>query len=469
MAKYQKYAEYKDSGVEWLGEIPSHWYTVSLKMLIDVRDGTHDTPSYVEPNFSTYPLVTSKDVTSGRVDLSECKHISEFDYLNIIKRSGVSKGDILMPMIGTVGSPVLVEEVLEIAIKNLALFKTSISNEKLNSKFLFYFLNSEECEIQFSLEGKGGVQNFVSLGTLRNLVLPLTKINEQTQIANFLDHETAKIDSLIAKQEKLIELLKEKRQAVISHAVTKGLNPDVNMKDSGVEWLGQVPEHWQKAKLVSVADGTKGCFVNGPFGSDLLAHELRDEGVPVVYIRDIKPTGYKRKSTVHVTEKKAQQLEVCKVSADDVIISKVGDPPGDACLYPRGEPDAIITQDVIRIRVDQSQFSPKFIVYLLNSDFGRLVMDNISVEGTRKRVSLGDFKDTRFIFPQLKEQQLIAEYLEQECCAIDSIINKAQHAINLSQERRTALISSAVTGKINVTNWQNPNHNNNEANTELGA
>ena len=158
MAKYQKYAEYKDSGVEWLGDIPKHWQTVSLKMLIDVRDGTHDTPPYVEPNFNTYPLVTSKDVTGGRVDLSNCKHISELDYSNIIKRSGVSKGDILMPMIGTVGSPVLVEDKFEIAIKNLALFKTSIGNEKLDSKFLFYFLNSTECETQFSLEGKGGVK-----------------------------------------------------------------------------------------------------------------------------------------------------------------------------------------------------------------------------------------------------------------------------------------------------------------------
>ena len=210
----------KDSGVEWLGEIPSHWGTVFLKMVIDVRDGTHETPAYVEPTINSYPLVTSKDVTGGWVDLSECKHISKSDYRSIIKRSNVAKGDILMPMIGTVGSPVIVKDELEIAIKNLALFRTSDENLKIYNKFLYYFLNSEECNIQFILEGRGGVQNFVSLGTLRNLRLPYLSLNEQTEIADFLDHETTKIDHLINKVKQQIQLMQERRTALISAAVT---------------------------------------------------------------------------------------------------------------------------------------------------------------------------------------------------------------------------------------------------------
>ncbi|NLN57328.1 MAG: restriction endonuclease subunit S [Gammaproteobacteria bacterium] len=210
----------KDSGVEWLGKIPSHWKTVFLKMIVDVRDGTHDTPAYVEPTIKSYPLVTSKDVTSGWIDLSECKHISESDYRSIIKRSKVSKGDILMPMIGTVGSPVIVKDELEIAIKNLALFRTSDENLKIYNKFLYYFLNSDECNIQFILEGRGGVQNFVSLGTLRNLQLPYLSLNEQIEIADFLDHETTEIDKLINKVKQQIQLMQERRTALISAAVT---------------------------------------------------------------------------------------------------------------------------------------------------------------------------------------------------------------------------------------------------------
>lgn len=279
---------------------------------------------------------------------------------------------------------------------------------------------------------------------------------EQALIADFLDHETAKIDNLIEKQQQLIELLKEKRQAVISHAVTKGLNPDVPMKDSGVRWLGEVPAHWIKQKLVNVSEGSRGSFVNGPFGSDLLAEELRDHGVPVVYIRDIKPTGYSRKSTVFVTPMKAKQLDVCKLEPGNVVVSKVGDPPGDACVYPVGEPSAIITQDVIRIRVNMAQFSPEFIVYLLNSDFGRMVVNDISVEGTRKRVSLGDFKSTRFVFPPLKESLDIVRYLNSECEKLSCTIAKATQAVAFMQERRTALISAAVTGKIDVRDWVAP-------------
>ena len=141
------------------------------------------------------------------------------------------------------------------------------------------------------------------------------------------------------------------------------------MRDSGVEWLGEVPEHWSmKIKLVSVAESSRGSFVNGPFGSDLLSLELQDVGVPVIYIRDLKHTGYMRKSAVCVTEEKARQLEICKVVSGDVLIAKVGDPPGEACIYPENEPAAIITQDVIRIRVNRGVINPYYLVMLLNSD-----------------------------------------------------------------------------------------------------
>jgi len=460
MAKYQKYAEYQDSGVEWLGKIPSHWEIWKLSHAYnEIGSGTTPSTSNEENFEGDIPWITTGELREN-VILDTKKKVSQrtIELFPTLRKYPI--GSVAIAMYGaTIGRLGIfgVE-----ATTNQACCVMTIS-KVLNNTYVFYWLQAFKNEI-IQLSSGGGQPN-INQEKVASLKISAPTVKDQINIIDFLDHETAKIYSLITKQEKLIELLKEKRQAVISHAVTKGLNPNVAMKDSGVEWLGQVPEHWYKAKLVTVADGTKGCFVNGPFGSDLLAHELRDEGVPVVYIRDIKPTGYKRKSTVHVTEQKAQQLEVCKVSADDVIISKVGDPPGDACLYPMGEPDAIITQDVIRIRVDQSKFDPKFIVYLLNSDFGRLVMDNISVDGTRKRVSLGDFKDTRFIFPHLKEQQLIAEHLDNECNAIDSIMNRAQHGISLIQERRTALISSAVTGKIDLRNWQNPT----EAKMEFSA
>ena len=468
VAKYKKYAKYKDSGVEWMGEIPSQWYTVTLKMLIDVRDGTHDTPSYIEPNSNTYPLVTSKDVTSGRVDLTECKHISEFDYSNIIKRSGVSKGDILMPMIGTVGSPVLVEEVLEIAIKNLALFKTSISNQKLNSKFLFYFLNSSECEIQFSLEGKGGVQNFVSLGTLRNLVLPLTKISEQTQIANFLDHETAKIDSLITKQEKLIELLKEKRQAVISHAVTKGLNPDVTMKDSGVEWLGQVPASWLVTPLKYLIAPKRGAVKAGPFGSHLKNSDMEGQDIKVISQKNVIANDLNLGEAM-ISEKKYRELEVFTIEQDDVLVTTRGT-IGRTCVFKENF-KAILHPCLIRLQVDHNKVLPELIALIIQESGYEMEQILIKSNATTIEVIYSDnLINTVVVIPNsLEEQKQVLSYIDNQKAYFDKALKKANQMIQKLIERRTALISSAVIGKIDVRNWQNPNYNNNEANTELGA
>jgi type I restriction enzyme, S subunit len=217
----KKYPKYKDSGVEWLGEIPSDWVVIPLKHFCDVRDGTHDTPKYVTPDINSLPLVTSKDLFNGILSLEYTNHISSNDY-EIIKRSEVSYGDILMPMIGTVGGAVVVNTKASFAIKNIALFKYS---SKYNNKWLFYLLNSEIVSIQFDLNKTGGVQNFVSLGSLRNLIIFYPPLPEQLSIVQFLDHKTNRIDRFIANRKKQIELLKEQKAGIINKAVTKGINP----------------------------------------------------------------------------------------------------------------------------------------------------------------------------------------------------------------------------------------------------
>lgn len=210
-------AKMKDSAVEWLGMVPESWKVCAVKYLCDVRDGTHDTPEYVEKGALTYPLVTSKDLVSGKILFEEAKHISEADYSSISKRSGVSLNNLLMPMIGTVGGAVIVNTKEKFAIKNVALFKPY---DDCNPLWLNYQLNSEFASLQFNLERSGGVQAFVALGTLRNLIFSVPSIKEQTEIVDYLDNETSKIDSLIEKANRSIELAKEHRTALISAAVT---------------------------------------------------------------------------------------------------------------------------------------------------------------------------------------------------------------------------------------------------------
>ncbi|ENC6721657.1 restriction endonuclease subunit S [Vibrio harveyi] len=449
MGKYQAYPEYKDSGVEWMGDIPNEWVTISVGRLYSRTKRTGHSEKELLSVYRDYGVIpkSSRDDNNNKEsdDLTPYQLVQPNDL--VMNKMKAWQGSIAVSEYEGIVSPAYF--VYEPREKLFAL---------AHPRYVHYLLRNPIYITQYMSRSKGIRVNQWDLDPdeFKTIELLLPSKDEQSKIFEFLDHETAKIDTLIEKQQQLIKLLKEKRQAVISHAVTKGLNPEATMKDSGVEWLGEVPEHWEKSKLVNTGDGTRGCFVNGPFGSDLLAHELRDEGVPVVYIRDIKPTGYRRKSTVHVTPQKAQQLEVCKVQAGDVIVSKVGDPPGDSCVYPSSEPEAIITQDVIRIRVDENKFSADFIAYLLNSDFGRMVLNDISVEGTRKRVSLGDFKATKFVFPPLSESRDIVAYLNCECSKIDLVISQADKAVMLMKERRTALISAAVTGKIDVRNWQAP-------------
>ena len=211
-------AKMKDSGIEWLGEIPEHWNILSIKYLLQVKDGTHDTPDFVVPSDDTYPLLTSKDLFTGSINFDEAKHISQQDYVNISKRSDSEYGDVLLPMIGTIGNPVIVYDKRPFSIKNIALFKTSKS--QIDKRYIYYFILSNLCSTQFDLLTRGGVQGFVSLFILRNLKLFYMSLDEYRYIADYLDFETAQIDELIKKNYGVIEKLQEYRTALISAAVT---------------------------------------------------------------------------------------------------------------------------------------------------------------------------------------------------------------------------------------------------------
>ena len=229
----------KDSGVEWLGEVPFSWTVTALKFVCDVRDGTHETPAYVEPSVNSRPLVTSKDISGGVLNLGTTKHISFEDFSLISRRSQVGCGDVLMPMIGTVGGAFIVENGCDFAIKNIALFKKSTM---VASKWLADYLDSNATRYQFDLNRSGGVQSFVSLGTLRNLIVCVPPLDQQIEMVNKLSEVTSKIDRLIDKGATSIELLKEHRQALITAAVTGKIDVRGLVTDEEVAALDQEPD-----------------------------------------------------------------------------------------------------------------------------------------------------------------------------------------------------------------------------------
>lgn len=209
--------EMKDSGIEWIGEIPREWGLVKLKNIIKLTDGTHDTPKYVEISENSYPLITSRCIINGVIDFDLANHISSEDYVQINKRSKVELYDVIMPMIGTVGNPAIVDKDVKFSIKNVALFK--MNGNIFLSKYLYYLINSNIIQVQFSSVNKGGVQNFVSQEVIRNLLFPFSQCDYK-EIVDYLEVKCTEIDSLIAQKEQLLLDLESYKKSLIYECVT---------------------------------------------------------------------------------------------------------------------------------------------------------------------------------------------------------------------------------------------------------
>ena len=212
--------EMKNSGYDWIGEIPKHWQVIKINYIMEVKDGTHDTPDYLEKSIDTFPLVTSSNFVEGKIDFSNCKHISLEDYLKINKRSNIETNDIIMSMIGSnLGNTAIVGEDIKFSIKNVCLFKTS-SCQKVSPSYLFFLIESNYLTCQIDVNQKGGGQPFLSLDNLRNLKFPIPPKDEQKDIISKLSKQKEPILKLLKSETKKIDLLKEYRQSITSSVVT---------------------------------------------------------------------------------------------------------------------------------------------------------------------------------------------------------------------------------------------------------
>ncbi len=454
MAKYQKYAEYHDSGVEWLEQVPKNWEIIKIKHLSSVKRGASprpiDDPKYFDDN-GEYAWVRIADVSaSDTYLLNTTQTMSDLGSSLSVK---LEPNELFLSIAGTVGKPCINK--IKACIHDGFVYFPDL---KIPNKFLFYVFAGEQA---YKGLGKMGTQLNLNTDTVGDIKVALPKSIEDIQnIINFLDHETAKIDSLIAKQQKLIELLKEKRQALISHAVTKGLNPDVKMKDSGVEWLGQVPEHWTVTKIgfytLKIGSGKT------PKGG---AEIYQDEGVLFIRSQNVYNDGLRIDSSesVYISEAIHDEMATSKVSSGDILLNITGGSIGRSSLVPDDFPEANVNQHVCIIRV--REYLREFLASVIQSDLIQAQIRSIQTGGNREGLNFEQISKFSFALPHQVEQKEIIQYIKNKLDEFQKLEDKANKAIQLMQERRTALISSAVTGKINVTNWQHPN----EAKTEFGA
>ncbi len=432
-----------------LGKLPTRWGIKRLKYVATINDVVLSEKT--DPEYKIEYVDIGSVTFENGIDETE---IIRFKDAPSRARRLVCNGDTI---ISTVRTYLKAIAPIEHPPKNYVVstgFAVVRPRRKVHSVFLGYALQSS-CFVGSVMANSDGVSypaiNPSKIATLP-IAIPTTK--EQQTIASFLDHKTALIDQYISNKKKQINLLEKLRTSIISEAITKGLGPDVEMKDSGVEWFGKIPTGWFSGiKMSYLAIKKRASFVNGPFGSDLLTSELRKKGVPVIYIRDIKENRYVRKSDVCVTPKKAEQLSFCSVKPNDVLISKVGDPPAIACVYPRSATEAIITQDVVRIRCDNRVVDSQYLSFFLNSQAGKGLIETITIKSTRKRYTLASFKNLRIFLPPLSEQHKIVKYIQSKTKKSNYTISVIEEQTTKMQSYRTSLISEAVTGKIDVRNF----------------
>ncbi len=450
-AKYKTYAEYKDSGVEWLGEIPNDWEMWKLShAYTEIGSGTTPSTSNEENFEGNIPWVTTGELRENLI-LDTKKKVSQrtIEQFPTLKKYPI--GSVAIAMYGATIGRLGIFGIEATTNQACCVMTTS---KVLNNKYVFYWLQAFKNEI-IQLSSGGGQPN-INQEKVASLKISAPFFEDQINIANFLDHETTKIDHLIEKQQKLIELLKEKRQAVISHAVTKGLDPNVPMKDSGVVWLGEVPEHW---------------------------------GIlPIKYLTESVNTGGTPKNPISFTDADEvnwftpgdflNDLEIT-VSSKYVTFDSVN--TGDSKLYPRGSVLMIgIGATLGKIAICNTEFScnqqinvlvpnrsiiSEYLAYALI-----IQMDQIKQLSNSSTIGIINQEKTKQIviaLPALDEQVKIVEKITQKLLGFKKIIDLSEEQVELLKERRTALISAAVTGKIDVRNWQAPTVA--EADTEFSA
>ncbi|WP_299554554.1 restriction endonuclease subunit S [Seonamhaeicola sp.] len=430
------YSEYKNNGVEWLGEIPSHWQPKRLKFVTSrIVDGTHFTPDYIEQGV---PFLRVTDITKGQnIDFEKVKRISEDEHLELNLRCNPKKGDLLLSKNGTIGIPRVVDwdEPFSIFV-SLCLIKPK---EEIDVNFLKHIFLSKGIEEQINAGGKTNTITNLHLDKIREFYLSLPPIEEQKQIAKFLDKEVSRIDLLIHKKKQFIDCLKEKKLAIISNAVTKGLNPDVKMKKNEVEWMENVPEHWEVWKISHgfkvIGSGTT------PNTEDIEYYEGDINWVTTSELRENDIESSKKK----ITEKALQELSALKLY-----------PPGTLLIAMYGATIGRLGILTCNASVNQAccalsepiAFDIKFVFYWFI--MAKPVLLSLSAGGGQPNLSQEIIKNTRIPVPDIVEQTEIVKYIDDEIKKIEEVIKTGESALDKLNEYRTALISSTVTGKIKV-------------------
>ncbi len=434
LRRFKPYPEYKDSGVEWLGEVPAHWEVIRLAELTTLLNGYPFDSEYFVRGDGT-PLVRIRDLYENE---------TEVNYIGpAVNDAWIAHGDVIIGMDGDF---------------NVARWKgpRALLNQRMcclrprspnDGGFIAYILPFP-LKVINDLTYSTTVKHLSSLD-VRKIRVGSPPREEQRDIAAFLDRETARIDALVAKKKRLIELLQEKRAVLITRAVTKGLDPNVPMKDSGAERLGEVPAHWEVYALRRRLFREAGSIKIGPFGSQLKLELMTKEGFKVYGQEHVIARDFGR-GNKYVDLGRFTELAACEIRPYDLVVTMMGS-SGRCAVVPEGIERGIMDSHLLRVRLRNCDLDPTYLCLLI--DESAYVRDQIEASG-KGAIMLGlnsnIIKSLLLAVPPASEQRKILSFLDRETAKIDALIAKVRDAVDRLNELSTALISAAVTGRIDV-------------------
>ena len=432
----ERYERYKDSGVKWIGEIPGHWGMYKLKYLFKLNKNKNignkcntilslsygkikikkDLNEGLTPeSYESYQLLSTGDIVIRSTDLQN-------DHTSL--RTGLVK--------------------IEGAITSAYIGLKNLDMSLCDSRFYHYFLHDWDITKAIYNQGKG-LRQSLNWDDIKNMLIPVLDISEQTAIANYLDSTTAKIDEAIAQQQKMIDLLNERKQIIINNAVTKGLNPDAPMKDSGVEWIGEIPEHWEIKKLKHVCQAFGRIGFRGYSTTDLV-----DEGEGCITLSPSNMRDGKMQygRCTYLSWEKYEESPEIKVFNGDILFVKTGSTYGKSSIVEDLPLEATINPQLLVFK--NFTCNNMFLANVLQSTAIKTQVEISVIGGTIPTISQQKILNYVFPFPTEDEQYAIVEYVESKSAPINAAIKAAEKQISLLQERKQIIINDVVTGKVKV-------------------
>jgi type I restriction enzyme S subunit len=451
----KKYDSYKDSGIEWIGEIPISWEVKRIKhtTYIKGRIGWQGMRSDEFLELSDSYVVTGTDFENGRIKWETCYQvpIERYDEDPFIQ---LKDGDLLITKDGTIGKVAVVENLPKIATLNSGVFLTRPIFDSYVPKFMYWILFSDVFKTFYDFNKSGSTIQHLYQNVFNEFKFPLPSHSEQTAIAKYLDQKTTQIDDLIAKKERLIQLLEEERTAIINQAVTKGLDPNVPMKDSGIEWLGEIPAHWEVKKLKLLANIQGRIGFKGYTVGDLVSE---GEGALTIGAKHIDNNNKLNLANPEfISWDKYYESPEIMVKVGDILLTQRGT-LGKVVLVSEDIGEATINPSMVIL--SDLKANDHFLYFFFNSSYFKSWIDFTNTATAVPMISQGQLGNLKLVLPDIIEQKQIVNQILISTKRVDEIITKSQQEIELMKEYKTALISEVVTGKVDVRNWQPMNKN----------